>query len=68
MGGGVLFQELLQAGQVDRVEVAVAPVLLGGGLPFLPALARRRRLTLSGTKQYPSGILLLEYAVLRDPS
>src|SRR5262249_6325230 len=30
-GGGLLFRSLLEAGLVDTVEVAVIPVLLGGG-------------------------------------
>jgi dihydrofolate reductase len=35
-GGGVLFRSLLEAGLVDSVEVAVSPVLLGGGVLLLP--------------------------------
>ena len=34
-GGGLLFRSLAQAGLVDGVEVAVIPVLLGGGIPLL---------------------------------
>ena len=33
-GGGLLFRSLLDAGLVDTVEVAVIPVLLGGGIPL----------------------------------
>src|SRR5215813_4337482 len=36
-GGGKLFRSLLAEGLVDGVEVAVIPVLLGGGIPLLPA-------------------------------
>ncbi len=63
-GGGALFKSLLAAGLVDTVEVAVVPVLLGGGVPLLPPPADRARLTLEGHRVYPrSGIVSLEYAV-----
>jgi dihydrofolate reductase len=61
-GGGVLFRSLLDAGLVDEVDVAVMPVLLGGGVPLL-APGGRARLRLSGSKVYKSGIVMLEYAV-----
>jgi dihydrofolate reductase len=35
-GGGLLFRSLLEARQVDAVEVAVMPVLLGEGILLLP--------------------------------
>ncbi|MCI0434368.1 MAG: dihydrofolate reductase family protein [Gemmatimonadetes bacterium] len=62
-GGGSLFQSLLALGQVDTVEVAIIPVLLGGGIPLLPAPAARRELSLTGHRVYGSGIVSLEYAV-----
>lgn len=66
MGGGKLFQALLEAGQVDVIQASVVPVLLGGGVPFLPSLTNRARLELSGTRTYPSGIVTLSYTVPRD--
>lgn len=62
-GGGLLFRSFLDAGLVDTVEVAVIPVLLGVGIPLLPAPAKRAKLKLSGHKVYKSGIVLLEYSV-----
>jgi dihydrofolate reductase len=63
-GGGTLFRSLLAAGQVDTVEAAIVPVLLGGGVPFLPPPAPRTSLELTGRRVYEkSGIVLLEYAV-----
>lgn len=62
-GGGVLFGSLLEAGQVDRLEITVAPVLLGGGLPLLPPRATQTMLALRGTHQYPSGMVTLTYDV-----
>lgn len=61
-GGGLLFRSFLELGLVDRVEVAVSPVLLGGGIPLLPAPAERAKLKLTGHKVYGSGIVLLEYS------
>lgn len=67
MGGGVLAASLLDAGLVDAVEVGLVPVLLGGGLPFLPGLSRRVRLALRERQEYStSGIVHLSYEVARD--
>lgn len=67
MGGGVLAASLLQARVVDAIEVGVVPILLGGGLRFLPGLSRRVRLTLGERKEYPtSGIVGLSYDVAAD--
>jgi dihydrofolate reductase len=66
-GGGELFRTLLEAGVVDTVEPAVVPVLLGDGIPMLPAPGLRTMLSLSGHRLYPkSGIMLLEYTVSRQ--
>ena len=63
-GGGELFRSLLELGLVDAVEVAVIPVLLGGGTPLLPAEGTGTKLKLTGHRLYPkTGTMLLEYAV-----
>ena len=62
-GGGLLFRSLLEIDLVDTVEPAVIPVVLGGGIPFLPGPPLLRYLTLTGHKVYPSGIVGLEYEV-----
>ena len=65
-GGGGLFRTLLEGGVVDTVEPAVVPVLLGEGIPMLPAPQLRTKLTLTSHRLYPkSGIVLLEYTVAR---
>lgn len=64
-GGGELFRFLLEAERVDTVEVAVIPVLLGGGIPLLPAPSRQTQLRLTGHRVYTTGITLLEYSVRR---
>jgi dihydrofolate reductase len=62
-GGSVLFGSLLEAGQVDTIEVTIAPVLLGGGVPLLPLGAPRTTLALKDTRTYPSGMVTLSYSV-----
>ena len=63
-GGGELFRSLASLGLVDRVEIAVVPVLLGGGTPMVPAPLQQTKLALEGHRIYPkSGIVLLEYSV-----
>lgn len=63
-GGGALFRTLLDAGLVDRVELAVSPILLGSGVPVLPP-GRRCPLRLAQSKALPSGMLILTYEVAR---
>ncbi|HSJ24511.1 MAG TPA: dihydrofolate reductase family protein [Longimicrobiales bacterium] len=65
-GGGRLFAQMLEWGLVDTVEPAILPILLGGGVPFLPAPAMRQGLTLTGHTAYPGGMVLLEYDVDRQ--
>lgn len=62
-GGGSLFRSLLDAGLVDTVEVAVEPVLLGGGIPLLPPPAKQTKLKLIGHKVYKTGIVSLQYEI-----
>jgi len=65
-GGGALFRELAQAGLVDVVEVAVLPILLGGGVPLLPAPGPRLPLHLRARRVYPTtGTVFLEFDVRR---
>ena len=62
-GGGTLFRSFLDAGLVDSVELAVMPVLLGGGVPLLPHPAQQTNLVLTGHRVYKTGVVSLEYAV-----
>jgi dihydrofolate reductase len=62
-GGGSLFRSVLDAGLVDTVEVAVRPVLLGGGIPLLPPPAKQANLKLTAHELSKTGIVTLRYAV-----
>jgi len=63
-GGGVLFGSLCNAGLVDTLEVAVVPVLLGGGVPLVAGLSRQVSLILKAHKVYEkTGTALLVYEI-----
>jgi dihydrofolate reductase len=63
MGGGELFRELLEMQEVDTVEVTTIPVLLGAGVPLLPATDQRTALKLTKHKVYRSGVISLTYEI-----
>jgi dihydrofolate reductase len=62
-GGGALFRSLLDAGLVDTVEVALMPVLLGEGIPLLPAGASTTLELVDQIILPASGIVMLSYRV-----
>ncbi|MDP1569608.1 MAG: dihydrofolate reductase family protein [Vicinamibacterales bacterium] len=61
-GGGEVFGRLLACGLVDGVELAVQPVLLGGGIPLLRETLHRHRLHLAAHRVSQVGVVHLEYA------
>ena len=65
-GGGGLFRSLLDARLVDRIELAVMPVMLGQGIPLLPEGDRSPRLHLEESKSSRSGGLNLKYSVTNN--
>lgn len=64
IGGATLAGEALRAGLVDAVEYYANPVIVGGGLPWLPhGLALNLRLT--GERRFARGVVHLAYDVVR---
>lgn len=61
-GGASLFRDLLDQGLVDRVEVSVIPILLGGGIRLIPE-GCSHPLQLIRHEALPNGILQLVYKV-----
>ena len=65
-GGGEVFRRLLDAGLVDSVELALEPILLGGGIPLVRAALHRHQLQLAAHRVSQVGVVHLEYAVRRS--
>lgn len=65
-GGGELFRSLHAAGLVDGIEVGVIPVILGGGIPLIPAGANQASLKLRRQRTYEkTGSVGLEYDIVK---
>ena len=62
-GGGSLYCSLAEDGLVDTVEVSIVPILLGAGVPLLPSLAKRIKLSLTSHRVRKTGMVSLEYAI-----
>ena len=64
-GGGELFRTLLDAGLVDAIEIAIMPVLVGGGVPLVAPGRLHGGLRVTKSETLPSGILMVSYEVAR---
>ncbi|MGE6555562.1 dihydrofolate reductase family protein [Exiguobacterium artemiae] len=64
IGGGELIQEALRLQLIDQLELAIAPVVLGSGIPLFPEGTLETRLRLTGCR--PSGqFIMATYDVSR---
>lgn len=62
-GGGSLFRSLAEDGLVDTIEVGIVPILLGEGIPLLPSLGKRIKLSLTNQSVHKTGMVSLEYVI-----
>lgn len=60
IGGPTLAAEAIRAGLVDEYWVFIAPIIVGGGNPFLPAEARAA-LELLEERRFNNGMVYLRY-------
>lgn len=63
-GGASLVREMLRLDLVDEICTTIAPVLVGGGLPFFDRIGLERALHLKDVKAYRTGMVELWYDVL----
>ncbi|MEJ7674158.1 MAG: dihydrofolate reductase family protein [Chitinophagaceae bacterium] len=62
-GGGELLTSLLNLDLVEEISLAVIPIILGKGIPFIKELNKRVPLTLIKSKTYSNGTVQLSYEV-----
>jgi dihydrofolate reductase len=60
-GSLTLCDALLRAGEVDRLRLRMVPVLIGAGRSFAPRNIGQRALALQSVREYPQGLVVLEY-------
>ncbi len=61
--GGIVIQQFLHAGLIDRMTITRIPTLLGSGIPLFGPLEREVRLKHITTRSFPSGMVQSEYEV-----
>ena len=62
-GGGELLTSLLNLDLVDEISLAVIPIILGKGIPFVREVNKKISLTLINSKAYSNGTVELTYKV-----
>ncbi|MFZ5843421.1 MAG: dihydrofolate reductase family protein [Pseudomonadota bacterium] len=61
LGGGQLVRSALQCRSIDRIQLAIHPIILGAGIPLFPPGTPQTRLQLQHCKAYDSGLLIAQY-------
>lgn len=64
-GSLTLSDALLRADEVDLLRLRMVPTLIGAGRSFAPRDLGTRGLALRSVREYPGGLVALEYACLR---
>jgi dihydrofolate reductase len=66
VAGATLAAPIVQAGLVDEYRIVVAPIAVGGGIPFFPVLPSWISLRLIENRTFPGGTVLLRYEAKHD--
>jgi dihydrofolate reductase len=63
-GGAGLTASLLNMGMVDELQLAVHPIMLGGGKPLCSGIKERMKLELLHSRTYSTGLISLQYKII----
>lgn len=61
IGGATIAAAFMQLGLIDRYQIYVQPVILGGGTPMFPLPTATQNLRLVETHTFESGVIFLHY-------
>lgn len=64
-GGSAVVRSFLEEGFVDKIIVSIIPILLGDGKKLFQSGIPSSKLTLIQSKSFPSGVVQLEYEVMK---
>lgn len=64
-GGASLISDMINLDLVDEMMIAVHPLILGEGKPLFEKIAIRKKLKLTDTKTYSTGLVQLFYEIER---
>lgn len=65
IGGATLAAAVAEADLIDEYRAKVHPVLVGGGIPFFPPVARQVDLELIESRTFETGVIYLRHRVVR---
>lgn len=64
-GSGSIVSQLTEHGLIDEYRFVVSPTFLGSGQPLVSGVPKRVRLELLEARAYPSGNVMLRYALAK---